>query len=391
MRFFKLSWKNLFRRKTRTALTLAGVAASAAVLVSLLGFNNGYKNALEEDVDRLGYQMLVTAKGCPYEAATMMLSGNAELRYMDEGTAQKVMDDPRVDKSMPQLIHASYDPEREATGIYMGVTDAYRELKPWMEFNAGEWLTPGADDEVVLGYEAAELDQRSPGDYILVHGTDEALKVVGVFERSGSQDDAIAFVRMETLQRIFPRLENKLTGVGVKLKELDAMSAFETDLYEIPDIQVVSMARVKQTIMGLVKSARILVMSVAAIALIVAAVGVINTILMSVFERTQEIGIMKAMGASKADIFRLIWSETTLICAAGGFIGCAFARAAAEIVESLVRNALSYAPNGPIISITVGLMAACAVGAVALGMAAGLYPAARAASMRPIEAIRKGT
>lgn len=391
MRFFKLSWKNLFRRKTRTALTLAGVAASAAVLVSLLGFNNGYKNALEEDVDRLGYQMLVTAKGCPYEAATMMLSGNADLTYMEEKTAQIIMEDPRVDKSMPQLIHPTYDPEREATALYMGVTDAYRDLKPWMKFKEGEWLSPGAGNEVVLGYEAAELDQRQAGDFVLVPGTDEALKVVGVFERSGSQDDAVAFVRMETLQRIFPRLENKITGVGVKLKEVSAMNEFETDLYEIPDIQVVSMAQVKQTIMGLVESARILVMSVAAIALIVAAVGVINTILMSVFERTQEIGIMKAMGASKADIFRLIWSETTLICAGGGFIGCAFALAAAQIVESLVRNALSYAPNGPIISITVGLMAACAGGAVALGMAAGLYPAARAASMRPIEAIRKGT
>lgn len=391
MRFFKLSWKNLLRRKTRTALTLAGVAASVAVLVSLLAFNNGYQNALEEDVNRLGYQMLVTAKGCPYEAATMMLSGGANLTYINEKTAQTIMEDPRVDKSMPQLLHAAYDPEREATALYMGVTDAYRELKPWMLLKEGEWLTPGAADEVVLGYEAAELDQRSPGDFILVHGTDEPLKVVGVFERSGSQDDATAFVRMETLQRIFPRLENNLTGVGVKLKEVSAMSAFETDLYEIPDIQVVSMAQVKQTIMGPVSSARIVVMWVAAISLIVAAIGVINTILMSVFERTQEIGIMKAMGASKANIFRLIWSETTLICAAGGFIGCVMALAAAQIVESLVRNALLHAPSGPIISITVGLMAACAGGAVLLGMAAGLYPAARAASMRPIEAIRKGT
>ena len=390
MRFFKLSWKNLMRRKTRTALTLAGVAASSAVLVSLLGFNNGYQNALESDVDKLGYQMLVTAKGCPYEAATMMLSGGADLRYMSEETAGQIMSDPRVDKSLPQLIHAAYDSDREATALYMGVTDAYRELKPWMTFKEGGWFTGGEEDEVILGYEAAELDQRSPGDYILVPGTKETLKVAGVFERSGSQDDAVAFVRMETLQRLFPRLENKLTGVGVKLKDLGEMTAFEEDLYKIPEIQVVSMAQAKQAIMGLVSSARILVLAVAAIALTVAAVGVINTILMSIFERTQEIGIMKAMGASKGDIFQLIWAETLLICAAGGVLGCFLAVAAGRGVEAFLRGALAYAPSGPVISITVGLMGFCALGAALLGMAAGLYPAARAASMQPIEAIRKG-
>lgn len=84
MKFFILAYKNLKRRKSRSFLTIGGVAVAVAVLVALLGFNAGYQEALTSDVDKMGYQVVVTAKGCPYEAATMILSGEAGLRFIDE-------------------------------------------------------------------------------------------------------------------------------------------------------------------------------------------------------------------------------------------------------------------------------------------------------------------
>jgi len=75
MKLFILAYKNLKRKRIRSFLTIGGVAIAVAVLVSLLGFNVGYQKALTNDIDRMGYQVLVTAKGCPYEAETLMLKG----------------------------------------------------------------------------------------------------------------------------------------------------------------------------------------------------------------------------------------------------------------------------------------------------------------------------
>lgn len=393
MRFLRLAYKNLLRRKIRTTLTLGGVSIAVAVLVSLMGFNEGYQKALEGDVDKLGYQVLVTAKGCPYEAATMMLSGGANLKYMPQSVVEKIAKDPRIEKALPQLIHALFDPNRGENGgtvLYLGVDDTYLDLKPWMRFREGGWFSAPNAEEVVMGYEVAELEQRHVGDSIFIPNTDRVLKVVGIFERSGTQDDGMIFTPMGLLQDLFPQLKGKLTGLGIKMKDVSELPALEEDLYEIPEIQVVSMAQVKGTIMGLVQTARILVMSVAAIALTVAAIGVVNTILMSVFERTQEIGILKAMGASKRDIFRLIWSETLLICGIGGAVGSLLALVGGRGVELFIRRVLAYTPSGPLVQISPYLLGFSVVGAILLGVVAGIYPAIRAASMRPIEAIRSG-
>ncbi len=72
---FQVAYKNLLRKKTRSVLTVLGIALAAWVLVSLFGFNKGYETSLNRDIDNLGFQMLVIAKGCPYEAATLMLKG----------------------------------------------------------------------------------------------------------------------------------------------------------------------------------------------------------------------------------------------------------------------------------------------------------------------------
>jgi putative ABC transport system permease protein len=102
------------------------------------------------------------------------------------------------------------------------------------------------------------------------------------------------------------------------------INAYEEKLYSIPDVQVVSMAQVKNTISNLVSTARIMVMSIAIIAILIAMFGVMNTILMSVLERYQEIGIMKSMGATTLHIFQLIWFETIILCLMGSLFGSLF-------------------------------------------------------------------
>jgi ABC-type antimicrobial peptide transport system permease subunit len=93
---FEIAGKNLLRKKARTLLTLLGIMLSSWVLVSLLGFNRGYENALNRDIDSMGYQLMVMAKGCPYEAATMMLQGGTGLRYIEESMVNDILKEPEV-------------------------------------------------------------------------------------------------------------------------------------------------------------------------------------------------------------------------------------------------------------------------------------------------------
>lgn len=393
MRFLILAYKNLKRRKIRSLLTISGVGVAVAVLVSLLGFNTGYQRALTSDIEKMGYQLLVTAKGCPYEAATMMLKGGAGLRYLDEDVYKRITADPDIDKITPLLIQLVYDADKsEGRGgftYYLGIEQSYLELKPYVEFKSGGWFSDDDANEAIMGYEAAELEQRAVGDKIFIPDKGVVLTVTGIFERTGTQDDGTIFLPMQATQRIFG-VEGKLTGIGIKLKELSKLPEFEERLYSIAAIQVISMAQVKGTILNLVNTAKILVISVALIAIFVAIIGVINTILMSVFERTQEIGIMKAIGACRFDIFKLIWMETLIICALGGIVGSIVAVLGGNLTEVLVRRVMPYTPSGKLLLITPGLLLLCFLGAIVLGIISGLYPAFRASSMRPIEAIRSG-
>ncbi len=393
MRFFIIAFKNLKRKKIRTVLTVGGVSIAVAVLVSLLGFDKGYQKGLSTDIDRMGYHVLVTAKGCPYEAATLMLKGGGGLRYMDEDIYERIVDDQRVDTITPQLVSTVYNQERsEGRGgfaMYMGIERSFLKLKPWNKFKDGGWFSTDAADEVIMGYEAAEVEQRLVGDKLFIPGVEKILTVRGIFERTGTQDDGVIFMPLKTAQTIFG-LSGKLTGIGVKLEEITMLSEFEEDLYNEPGIQVISLAQVRGTILNLIASAKVMANSVAIIAIFIAVIGVTNTILMSVFERTREIGVMKALGASRMDIFRIIWIETTLVCIFGGIFGNILAILGSNLVERIIRQVLPYTPGGQLVLITPYLLILSFVATIIMGLIAGTYPALRASSMRPIEAIRTG-
>jgi putative ABC transport system permease protein len=365
----------LLRKKVRSLLTVGGVAIAVAVLVSLLAFDAGYQSGLKTDIDRMGYQVLVTAKGCPYEAATLMMQGGGGLRYMEEDVYDSIVSDERIQEIAPQLMATVFDSTAGTGGavaLYVGIDEAYLRLKPWLTFRSGGWFSSGDAEEVIMGYEAAELEQRSVGDQVYIPSADRVLTVVGILERTGTQDDGISFMPLRRVQEDFG-LPGKMSGIGIRLKDVRQMSAFEEDLYDVPSIQVVSMAQVKGTILNLMSSARVLASSIATVA---------------VFERTKQIGVMKAMGASRFDVFRIVWTETALISLFGGALGVVLALVGGRLVEHAVRGLLPYAPTGRLVAVSPALVAAAMGGAVLTGLVAGIYPAWRASSMKPVEAIR---
>jgi len=388
---YQVAYKNLLRKKTRSALTIIGIALSAWVLVSLLGFNRGYEDALNKDIDNMGFQILVAAKGCPYEAATLMLKGGTGLRYMKQSVTADILKHPEVEKITPMLMQAVFDPNKGENGgitAYLGVDPAtFPAMKSFLKFKQGDWFKDPAALETVIGFEAAELEQREVGDVLLIPEKNVELKVVGILTRTGTQDDGTIFVPIGALQKIFGK-ENELTGVGIKVDKRADTAALEQRLYDLPDVQVVSLAQVKQTIMSLVGTAKVMVLSIALIAILIAMVGVINTILMSVFERFQEIGILKSMGAMPWDVFRMIWMETVILCLLGGGLGIVLGLALSKGTDLLVRRLLPYTPTGSLIRIDGRLVLVTVVAIVVIGLASGIYPAWRASRVRPLESIR---
>src|SRR5215471_19557008 len=142
-RYLVLATKNLRRRPVRTGLTVAGVALAVTVAVSLGGFMLGYSHSIERSINMLGFQVMIMAKGCPYEAATMMLKGGTGLLYLPADTYDKVKSDPEIDTITPIFVGVAQKQgssiRDDAGGSNFTIVDGievptYRVMKPWTVF-----------------------------------------------------------------------------------------------------------------------------------------------------------------------------------------------------------------------------------------------------------------
>jgi len=382
--WFSLAFKNLVRRKTRSILTVAGVAIAIAVLYSLFQFQQGYQSQLKGELGALGAQVMVVPKGCPYEAATIALHGGKWPRYMDEGLLDKVKANPGVLEAAGVIMDAVFAPGNKNV-ILLGIDEDYMKLRPAWRIN-GHWFD--SDSAVIMGSTAAQDAGVKTGDYWVVPEKNVRLHVVGVLNRTNTQDDGFVFMPRKTLQKM-SGLEGKLVLILVKARQVEKTDALVASLKASEvDMNVFPLSELLGTISSLMASTRVFVSAIILIAVILGGVGVLNTVLMAVFERTREIGMMKAMGGSRGDVFKLVWAETILTTVLGGVAGVILALISSRLVEAFIRGMIPYAPKGSLIGFSLPTMAMCVGLSLVLGLVAGFYPAFRAASVKPVEAIK---
>jgi putative ABC transport system permease protein len=317
---------------------------------------------------------------------------------MEEEYLQAVKRTPGIEQSAGIIMDAIVARTKtERNRIFLGVDEDFLKLRKNWRFKEGGWFERA--DSIIIGSSVAEDEGLKVGDKYHVaekrgnFTVNADLVVSGVLEPTNTQDDGFYFMPTKTLQKEF-NLEDKLVVILVKVKDVTKVDDVTAALRESESsMNVFPLTELLNTMGRMIGNTKVFVMAIVLVAIAIGAVGVLNTILMTVFERTKEIGMMKAVGASKLDVFRLIWLETLVMCTVGGLVGVGLSLVTSRGVEAFIKGVLGSTglisvPKGTLIAFNSDVFFITMALSIVLGLAAGAYPAWRASSIKPIEAIR---
>lgn len=371
--------------RVRSLLTVVAIGLSTCLVTISVGFYIGCDRALDHSIESMGYQILVTGKGCPHEAATLILRGGTIPMYIREDVYREISSQPEVADSTRFLLQAALQPDGASYQLYTGVDDAFLRLKPGIEFQRGEWFSTMTADEVILGFNVAEFQRLGVGDTVNVRGRD--LSVQAVLAKRGTQDDGTVFMPLATAQAIFER-GDRMTGIGLRLTDLTLAPQLIERIYDVPSVQVVRMSQVRSQLLNVLYGVRGILGAFAGIAIIIALLGIVNAAVLAVFERSKEMGVLRAMGCSTGKLFLLTWSESLVLSWMGAMIGLAGAVAVRGQVEQLLRSTLNFVPAGRVIELSAPVMVSSGLLIVSLCLVAAIYPAWKACRLPPLQSIR---
>lgn len=381
-----LAYHNLIRCPLRTALTVFGLAVAVAVLACLSAFSHGYQRSLGVELDRMGFQMMLVPLGCPYDGAARVLKGRALENSLPESALELARHDPAVAVAAPLLMVTQARPSEGRADMWVGLDESALALKPWWHMAAGEkWFT--ATNSVIVGCAAAELEMRAPGDWLYSPETGAKFQVAGVLERSGTSDDNLFFIPLASAQHMFQQ-PGRLTAIAIRLHDPALVREASARLQKIPGAQVVTLTEMMGTFLNLVGAVRTLLFSIALVALAIGVLTVFNTLLAAVVERTNELCIMRAIGASRSQILRMISTEALLLTVAGSLGGILLALVAGRAVENLAKQFVPLAPGEPLFSMSTQIVFQSLVVGVLVGALAGIFPAWKASRLQPAEALK---
>jgi putative ABC transport system permease protein len=256
------------------------------------------------------------------------------------------------------------------------------QLAPFgVQILAGRAYAADATDEIILGFRTAESLHKTIGDQVTIDSI--TFNIVGIYSVGNAFADAASMVPLLWLQGR-QRLAGYVTLLFVKTKpgtDVPALAAqIQKDHPELAAVQTASQFGLIDRNLSLISAADV---GVSVLALFMGAVGVMNTTLMSVFERTREFGVLRAVGWSRGRIVIMVMGEALLIALAGAFVGTAMGFAAVQVIKQL-PNVLGF--FNPVYPASVfGQALGVAVGMAFFGV---IYPAARAALLQPLEALR---
>ena len=358
--------RNLLRRKTRTLLTVVGIAIGVAAIVALVaiadGFASGYYGLLSDSEADLvitqaeSFDMSISVIDEAVGPQLAALPGVKEVEGVIIGEA--------TTEGLPYFMVFGYDPN----GISI---QHFRVVE-------GKGLT--AKREIIIGRLAAENLKKGVGDTIRLY--DSAYRIVGIYETGAFFEEGGGVISLADAQTMLKR-PRQVNTYAIKLDDVDQAEAVRQRIERrFPDLLVVESANFADQQLGL-QFVRAFAWALSFLAVIIGGVGMMNTTLMSVFERTREIGVLRALGWRKGRVLAMILGESLLLSLLGGLAGVLLGVGAVKALGRL--PAVSGWLQG---RFSLGLFIQAAVVTLALGAIAGLYPAWWASRLHPVEALR---
>jgi putative ABC transport system permease protein len=391
LQYIELSLKNLSYRKARAILTTLGVIIGITAVVSMVSIGEGMTKAVREQFEAFGTNKILVTSTMEY---------GVRGKGLTDGDVSNIEDIVGVEFVSPMYsVAAGGEFKGEEKVITVWGLDPGKAERTFSDVGGyrllkGRWLEPGDRNVVVLGYRVHDDFFKSKvelGNSIKIQG--EKFRVVGIFKETGDPEhDEAVMVNIDKLRELMGR-EKSVTAIVVRVKpgyDVDEVrQKIEDSLerrHEGVEFDVFTSQQLINAISSSLKVIQVVFGGIAGVSLIVGGIGIANTMIMNVVERTQEIGIMKATGATNSQVMRIFLFESGVFGFFGGMIGVLIGYIISTIINELAENYLG--PGVLTTAVTPSLAFYAISFAILAGVISGLYPAYKAVKLDPVEALR---
>ena len=424
--FVKMGFKNLWRRKLRTILTIMGVVIgtfSIVIMVSLgVGMTEGYKEEMAQwgsltkitiqkhsDIGaeetgmgaakepKLDDNLITNLKNIEHvRGVTPILSVSATLK---SGKYQSYLNITGVDPEcieffdFPELASGEYLSNSNPTAILFG-SESYNFYNPKQNYYGGmnnEAKVDLMNDNIKITFDDTWNKEKTP-KYT-------KLNVAGVFQESTGEFGYNAYASIDQVSKWYKEIQkknnNKVTEVEyqevwVSVDDVDNVESVQQQIKDM-GYTTYSMADNLDAVKEVSNMLQLILGGIGAVSLLVSAIGIANTMIMSIYERTKEIGVMKVLGCLVTDIRKIFLFEATIIGFCGGMVGIGFSYLVSYLLNKYapqIGSMIGMSASSTISVIPLWLSVGAVVFAMLVGIVSGLYPARKATKIKPLEAIR---
>ena len=371
MRLWTMVGRNLSVRRMRSALTVLGIAAGMMAIVSLMGLARGFENNWNQTLNARGTDVVVHrfSAGSPIPAP------------FSEQSAREISSLPGIDASGGVL--SALLPVEELPMILVTSWEWESFIWDHLEIVNGRMQESAREQAVLLGKSAARILDRGVGDSLQLLGRE--FSVCGIYESTSMIESGAILVPLEVMQEHSDNA-GKVNFVNLRFApEVGKTRAREIcrEIEQQHNGLSANLASEAARDNSTTRAVRAMTLAVTLLAMVVGLASAMNTMLMSVFERTVEIGVLRAIGWKASRIRRMILLESTLLGIAGGILGVALGFLARELLYLLpsIRGTIRLEIGLHAILFTIAF-------ATVVGVLSGLYPAIRASRMKPTVAFR---